>query len=145
MYLPLYMNLSEKRVLVVGLGEVGLRRARKLREHGAKVTAIDRDSAEIEGVEVLRRELGSENIPDLEDFFLVVAATDDEELNSAIAEEARDEGVLVNLAGDFKGGDLVFPAVTEVRGDKVSFTTLGEDPSLAKTIRELIEDELSAD
>ncbi|KXA91710.1 hypothetical protein AKJ57_00005, partial [candidate division MSBL1 archaeon SCGC-AAA259A05] len=59
--------------------------------------------------------------------------------------KAEAEGVLVNQAGNFVEGDVIFPAVTRAAGGKISVTTLGDDPSLAKEAKELLENEISKD
>lgn len=145
MYLPLYIDLSGKKTVVFGLGKVGSRRAEKLRDSGAQVFGVDKRPVEIEGVDMLQREIFPDNIPSLDEYFLVVAATDNRDLNSAIVEKARAEGVLANRTGKFDQGDVVFPAVVETEDEKISVTTLGEDPSLAKKAMELLEIEISKD
>lgn len=143
MYLPLYLDVEGKKILVIGLGEVGKRRAKKLSDHGGEVKAVDQNPVTISGVETIQDEIEVDNIPSLEDFFLVVAATNDEELNSKIAEKAREENVLVNRAGDFEEGDVAFPAIVKNLQGEISITSLGENPSLIKKIKERMEDELS--
>lgn len=145
MYLPLYIDMAGRRVIVFGLGKVGRRRAKKLRDSGAEVVGVDRRHVEIGGVDVVRREITPRNIPPLDEYFLVVAATNDRELNFLIAERARAEGALINLVGEFKEGNVIFPAVAETDEKRLSVTTLGNVPSLAKKVKELLEIELSKD
>lgn len=143
MYLPLYIDFEGKKVLILGLGEVGKRRARKVRDRGAKVKGIDVKDPGISGIEFEKRELEEDELPDLEDHFLVIASTDDEALNRTIAEKAEEAGVLVSCAGDYEKGDVVFPGVVETHGESISITTKGKDPSLTKRIKEAIKDEIS--
>ncbi|KXB01739.1 hypothetical protein AKJ41_00480 [candidate division MSBL1 archaeon SCGC-AAA259O05] len=145
MYLPLYINMEGRKAIVFGLGNVGRRRAEKLRDSGADVVGIDRRNVDIDGIDTLQRKLTPDSIPPLDDYFLAVAATSDSELNSLIARKAEDEGVLVNQAGDSGEGDVIFPAVTRAGGGKISVTTLGDDPSLAREAKELLENEVSKD
>lgn len=145
MHLPLYINMEGRNAIVFGLGNVGHRRAEKLRDSGADVVGINRRCVEIDGINTLQRKLTPDSTPPLDDYFLAVTATSDSELNSLIARKARAERVLVNQAGDPGEGDIIFPAVTETGGGKISVTTLGDDPSLAKEAKELLENEVSKD
>lgn len=145
MYFPIYVDVRGKKTLVVGLGKVGRRRAQKLRDYGANVEAIDKIPVELKGVKTIQMDLKSSNIPALKDYFLVVIATNDEELNAAIARKAKGENVLVNRADKFEDGDLVFPATIKHKDDIVSITTLGKNPSLAREVKKLIEDGISKD
>jgi len=139
MYLPLYIDFRKKKVLVVGLGRVGRKRAEKLLKFGASVTAIDRKKIKFKKVRLIQRELHPDDIPPLKKYFLVVASTDDGKLNAAIAEKAKREGCLVSRADRFKGGNVIFPAVVETRAGMMSFTTFGKNPKLTKLIKEALE------
>lgn len=141
MHLPLYIELKNKKVLVFGLGEVGQRRAKKLRDHGANVKGIDGEEVDLVGVEVEKKRIEKHNIPSLDKYFLVVASTSDKDLNKAIAEKAKSSNVLVSCAGFFEEGDLIFPGLVESEKDKISITTMGDDPSLTKEIKGVIDNE----
>lgn len=143
MYLPLFVSLEEKKALVIGAGEVGKRRARKLRKAGAEVTVIDKNPIEIQGVQSIRTELKGDDIPSLENYSLVVVATDDRKLNAAVTKKAKEEGVLINRADDFRDGNLMFPATANTESGIISVSTSGTKPQLAKKVKELIENELS--
>jgi len=140
MYLPLFIDLRGKKVLVVGFGKVGRRRAEKLQKAGALVTVIDRRiTSRKKGVKFVQKTLSTKDIPSLKGYFLVVVATDDKELNAAIARKARREGVLINRADNFRNGNVIFPAVVKTKGEIISFTTLGKNPQLSKKFKEMLE------
>lgn len=143
MYLPLYIDMKGRDVLVLGLGEVGRRRAKKIRDRGGEVKGIDVKDPEIEGIKFEKKKLKKSNLPDLTDYFLVIASTDDKDLNRAITDKAKDSGVLVSCAGDFKEGDVLFPGVLETEENTISITTKGKDPALTKKLKEVIKDEIS--
>lgn len=143
MYLPLHIDLRGKRVLVIGLGKVGKRRAEKLLEAGASVTVIDRRKLRVKkGVQFAQKNLRLDNIPPLKGYFLVVASTDDEKLNAAITREAKHEGCLINRADLFRDGDVIFPAVVKKGPSILSFSTSGSNPRLSKQLKEAFEREL---
>jgi precorrin-2 dehydrogenase/sirohydrochlorin ferrochelatase len=144
MYLPLHIDLRGKKVLVIGMGEVGKRRVRKLLEAGASITVIDRRRAWVgRGVKFIRRDLRRGALPSFKEYFLVVVSTNDRKLNAAVARKAKREGCLVNRADSFKNGDVIFPAVVEWGRGVFSFTTLGRNPRLSKEIKEALERGLS--
>lgn len=144
MYLPLFIDMREKRALVVGFGKVGRRRAKALSTAGAKVEVIDRKKLRAAGdVKFLQKEIQTKNLPSFRKYDLVIVATDEEKLNSAIATKAMREGCLVNRADHFRGGNVIFPAVARVGGITLSFTTFGKSPKLAKMAKEAVKREVS--
>lgn len=143
MYLPLHIDLRGKKVLVIGFGEVGKRRAEKLLKAGADVTAIDRRKVQAKkGVRFIQKNLQWNDLPPLKGYFLIVASTNDKKLNEAIARKAKREGCLVNRADLFMGGNVIFPAVAKTQAGLLSFTTLGKSPRLSKRVKEALEREL---
>jgi len=143
MYLPLYINLRGKKVLVIGFGKIGKGRADKLLKAGASVTVIDRKKVRTnKRVKFIQKNLLQDNIPSLKGYFLVVISTYDKKLNAAIARKAKRESCLVNRVDLFRDGDVIFPAVVEMSAGVLSFATLGRSPRLSKRIKEALEHEL---
>ena len=142
MYHPLHIDVREKKILVIGVGKVGRRRIEKLLKSGATITAIDRKRLRIYGVKIIRKDLTPNDLPSLRPYFLVVAATNNKKLNSAIAEKAKREGCLVNRVDLSGGGDVIFPAIVETSSGTLSFSTLGKNPALSKRIKEALGREL---
>ncbi|WP_323190608.1 bifunctional precorrin-2 dehydrogenase/sirohydrochlorin ferrochelatase [Halostella sp. PRR32] len=148
--IPLLHDFSGATVLVFGGGPVGARKARRFaREASVVVVSPDFADAEFGGSERVRAAPAEGDVPNWLDRFdpaLVVAATDDATVNEAIAEAARDRGVLVNRAdshGDRDPGSVVVPAT--VRDDPVvaAVATGGASPALSKHLRETIEAEIA--
>jgi precorrin-2 dehydrogenase/sirohydrochlorin ferrochelatase len=140
---PIFLNLQERRCLVVGGGEVALRKIQSLLKSGAMVTVVAPTATES-----LRKMASSGEIAlslreyresDLEGAFLVIAATDDRWVNSAVSADARRRGVLVNVVDSPGECEFYVPSVV-VRGDLVlAISTGGKSPALAKKIREDLE------
>lgn len=131
---PLFRDLSGARCIVVGLGSVGLRRARMLARFGAKVTAIDpspagaraREAAET-GIALERREW----LPaDVEGASLVVAATDCRPVNSVIARACSRTHVPVSVADNAEESTCFFPAVCETERLVAGIVSDGHDHEL---------------
>lgn len=136
-------QLAEVRCVVVGGGEVALRKVGALLDSGAQVEVISpalqpqlaawRDAGRI------RHTARPYTAGDLADAFLVIAATDRREVNAAIAAEARQRGMLHNIADDPDAGNFhTMGAVS--RGDVLlAVSTGGDSPALAALIRRKLE------
>ena len=112
---PLFVDLSGEGCLVVGLGQVGLRRARMLAAFGAKVVAVDpapRPEDEREaGLIGIRLERRAWVPADVEDRRLVVAATDSRATNAEVARACAAARVPVSVADSAELSTCFFPAV----------------------------------
>ena len=140
-FLPLFHKLQGRVVLVVGGGEVALRKARLLGDAGAQLRVV---APEIRGE--LRELAGAEGVfqrgyepADLQGVALVIAATDDEPLNARISAEAQALGIPVNVVDAPALCSVIFPAIVD-RSPLVTATISGGDaPVLARLIRAKIE------
>jgi len=138
-YYPIAIDLTDKPCLIVGGGEVALRKAQALLEAGARVTVIAPEVIpELAGlgVNIVTRpyEAG-----DAEGHALVFAATGDRATNAAISSEAAAACVPVNVVDDPELCTFIVPSVVR-RGDLIlAVTTSGKSPALSKKIRREIE------
>ncbi|MEH6485288.1 MULTISPECIES: siroheme synthase CysG [Pseudomonas] len=142
-YLPLFHKLQGRTVLVVGGGEVALRKARLLADAGATlrvVTLTIRDDMRqmLESVHGELRLRGYQ-ADDLEGVVLVIAATDDEPLNQLISEQAQARGVPVNVVDAPKLCSVIFPAIVDRSPLIVAVSSGGDAPVLARLMRAKIE------
>lgn len=142
-FLPLFHKLQDKIVLVVGGGEVAVRKARLLADAGARLRVVApqiraelRQMVEECAGEVLQR--GYEE-GDLQGVTLVIAATDDEPLNARISEQAQQRGIPVNVVDAPKLCSVIFPAIVDRSPLIVAVTSGGDAPVLARLIRAKIE------
>ncbi len=142
-YYPIFLNISGRRCVVVGGGQVALRKVTTLLEHRAVVEVISPDLcaglsqlAEKGEIGVFQREYQS---GDLEGAVIAIAATDDRNTNLAVAKEARARAVLVNVVDDAGNSDFIAPAYVR-RGDvTIAVSTAGRSPALARKIRTKLE------
>ncbi len=142
-YYPLFLNIRGRRCVVVGGGQVALRKVTTLLEHGAGVNVISPDLcaelgqlAEKGKIAVLAREYRA---GDLEGAVIAIAATDEPNTNLAVAQEARARAVLVNVVDDAGSSDFIAPAYMR-RGDvTIAVSTGGRSPALARKIRSRLE------
>ena len=137
---PIFLDLSDRRCVVVGGGEVANRKARKLLQARARVAVVSPEiEAELESVaaEVHRRPYRE---GDLEGAYLAFAATDSREVNAAVAREANERGVPVNVADRPSEGDFALPSTLRRGRLQVAVSTGGASPTLARRIRDKLEE-----
>lgn len=128
--------------MVVGAGQVGLRKLKGLLQAGANVVLVDPClPAETlpDNVEVVTRPFCDE---DLAGASLVFAATGDAAVNRSIAAAAEKRGVPVNIADNPDGCDFTLPACFSKGDLTVAVATGGVNPAVAAMVRDVIEKEL---
>jgi len=121
--------------VVVGGGEVANRKARKLLQARAEVVVISpevKPELESMAVEVRRRPYEE---GDLEGAFLAFTATDVREVNAAVAREAKERGVPINVADRPSEGDFSLPSTLRRGRLQVAVSTGGASPTLARRVR----------
>ncbi|TBU77855.1 uroporphyrinogen-III C-methyltransferase [Pseudomonas daroniae] len=142
-FLPLFHKLQNRRVLVVGGGEIALRKARLLADAGGTLRVVSPDvvSELRELVEHGAGELvlrGYET-GDLQGVSLVIAATDDMPLNAQISQQAQALGIPVNVVDAPALCSVIFPAIVDRSPLIVAVSSGGDAPVLARLIRAKIE------
>ena len=142
-YLPLFADLKQRPVLVVGGGEVAARKVELLQRAGAEVRIVAKTlSAELEHLRQQGRchWLGQQFVPQqLDDVFLVIAATDDSELNARVYAEADKRRVLANVVDDQPRCSFIFPSIIDRSPVVVAVSSSGQAPVLARMLREKLE------
>jgi uroporphyrin-III C-methyltransferase/precorrin-2 dehydrogenase/sirohydrochlorin ferrochelatase len=142
-YLPVFLDLRGKRVLLVGGGPVAARKAALLRSAGARLRIVAPERcAELQA---LCSHADIECLPErftpaaLGDCVLVVAATDSADTNHEVASAARSMRIWVNVLDDATGGDCLMPSIVDRSPVIVAIGTGGATPTLARRVRERIE------
>jgi precorrin-2 dehydrogenase/sirohydrochlorin ferrochelatase len=148
-YYPVALNLNQKNCLVVGGGEIAEGKLDALIAAGAQVTVINsavrRRIAELAAANRLTLRQRAYAREDLDDIYMVIAATDDRAVNARIAAEARAAGVLVNAVDDPPNCDFFAVAVVR-RGDlQVAISTNGRSPAFARWMRETLDESIPAE
>lgn len=137
---PIFIDLKGRRALIVGGGRVALRKAERLMPYGADICAVAPEFEDafrsLSGVTLLERRFEP---GDIEGAALVIAATDDPELNAAVSELCQWENVPVNVVDDIEKCSFVFPSLVR-RGElSVGISTGGASPSAAQYVRRGVE------
>lgn len=142
-YYPIFLKTENLPCLVVGGGEVGARKVETLLNCGASVALVSPEVVEWlaekikEGVVELVGKHYEER--QLEGCFLVIAATDDLELNIQIARDAEKRGILCNVVDYPQEGNFILPALIQRGALTLAISTSGKSPALARKIREDLE------
>ncbi|MDO8684553.1 MAG: bifunctional precorrin-2 dehydrogenase/sirohydrochlorin ferrochelatase [Armatimonadota bacterium] len=140
-YYPINLDLRGKKCLVVGGGDVAVRKVNSLLECGAEVTIVSPEITD----DLLKQDgnialISRRFLPeDLDGVFLVIAATDDRQVNAQVSQIAQDRGILINVVDDPVLCNFIVPATIR-RGElQISISTGGASPALAKKIRQDLE------
>ncbi|MEE9103256.1 siroheme synthase CysG [Pseudomonas nitroreducens] len=142
-FLPLFHILRGRRALLVGGGDVALRKARLLSDAGAVLRVVApavhselRELVEQGQGELLLRPYAS---GDLQDCVLAIAATDDEPLNAQVSRDANERGVPVNVVDAPALCSVIFPAIVDRSPLVVAVSSGGDAPVLARLLRAKLE------
>lgn len=142
-YFPLFLRLRDQRVLLVGGGEVAVRKLRLLLRAQARVEIVAADlCAEAAQLQAEGRVnwLGKQFQPQqLDACRLAIAATDDAALNAAVAAAAGRAGIPINVVDDPALSTFITPSIVDRAPFLVAISSGGAAPVLARRLRERIE------
>ena len=147
--LPIFLKLDGRPALLVGAGIVAFEKLNTLLPTGLRLRIIAPDAKpEIrrlasEGrIEWIQRTF---RLEDLDGNFVVIAATDNPEVNAAVYRESVRRGILVNSVDDPPHCDFYFGSIVR-RGDlQIAISTTGESPAVAQQLRREIDEQLPED
>lgn len=141
-YFPMMINLDGKEVLVIGGGAEGLKKVKILHDFGAVITLVAPD-AEQEAIGLADRfayrAFSDEDITG-KNYALIVAATDDKDLNGRISALASSEHIPVNVVDDTERCTFIFPAIVKERDVVCAVSSGGKSPYVAQYVKKLIND-----
>jgi precorrin-2 dehydrogenase/sirohydrochlorin ferrochelatase len=144
-FLPILIDIRNKKCVVIGGGSVAERKTKTLLKHSANITVISpnitnniKKLIQDRKIKYLKKNYVKD---DLEDAFLVIAATSDSEVNAQIIRDAKFLVNNVEKVENLKTNDniqFIFPAIFEWGGIKIAIST--EFPALSKLIKEDFKD-----
>lgn len=142
-YFPLFLNIQNKPVLVVGGGEVASRKVESLLRAGANITLISpslsdylKNLAEADSINWIESGYKPELVTD---FVQVWATTDNSELNHQVYRDAKKRRILVNVVDDTPYCDFITPSMINRGPVQIAISSGGGSPVLIRNIRERIE------
>lgn len=151
-YFPMFVDISEKKIIVVGGGQIAARRVETLTHFAGDITVI---APEVNGTIRMLEAAGKIHcehreyaIGDVRDADMVLAATDRKDLNHAIAMECMEiereshRNILLSVADDRQLCDFYFPAVIQKDNIVIGINSGGSDPGKVKRLRKRLEEDL---
>ena len=144
LFFPVFLDLSEKNILVVGAGKIASRRIHTLIDFAGLITVIAPDIledvkalSERENIRIIQREYRQE---DLDGADIVIVATTDVGLNIQIASECKKRGIPVNTSHDKSLCDFYFPGLVKKDNIVIGVTSSGTDHAKAREVTGQIRD-----
>jgi precorrin-2 dehydrogenase / sirohydrochlorin ferrochelatase len=146
---PIFLKLAARPCTVIGAGHLAESKIESLQAANAQITVIAPQASERIAELAASGELTWHQREyaegDLEESFLVVAATNVPAVNRAVFREATEKGVLCNAVDDPPFCDFYFPSVVR-RGDlQIAISTAGASPALAQRLRKELNAQLPLD
>jgi siroheme synthase-like protein len=139
-YYPIFLDIEERSVVIIGGGTVCARKAETMLKYGAKVTVVspefheDIEKYAAEGLIAIRRKTYEES--DLDGASVIIASTDDQCINGRIARDARRRKIPVNVVDVTHLCEFIVPAIVEQGSIQLAVSTGGKSPALARTLKE---------
>lgn len=142
-FLPVNLKMKDNNCLIVGGGKVALRKINTLIDYGCKITVIapevDQQIEYFQERGFLNLEKREYKSPEASTFDIVIAASNDSQLNAKVAEDAHARNVPVNVVDTPKLCDFTFPAILRRDCLTVSVSTDGKAPFLSGQLRVILE------
>lgn len=142
-YYPVFLDIANKPVVVIGGGTVAQQKVEGLVDAGAQVTIVSPDLNP--RLEELREQSAVMHIRrtyepgDLEGYELAFVATDDRSENEKVWQEGRERHIWVNAVDDIPNCDFIMPGIVRKGELIVAISTSGTSPAMARKAREDIE------
>ena len=151
-YLPLFHNLKGRNVLVVGGGEIALRKVRLVQQASALITIVAKefcadllamDASDKEhgcnGLHLITAAYDHSHLLALDQVALMIAATNDRELNRLAASHARAANILANVVDDPGFSTVIFPSIIDRSPIQIAISSGGDAPVLVRLLRTKLE------
>jgi len=139
-YYPIYIDIENRDVVIIGGGNVCARKAETMMKYGARVTVVSPEfTDEIEqwageGKLAIKRKHYDDG--DLEGANIVIASTDDQRVNEQIAADCRRRRIPVNVVDVTPLCEFIVPAIIEKGSIQIAVSTGGKSPAVARTLKE---------
>jgi len=142
-YYPVFLDIRDKKCVIVGGGEIALRKAERLLDCGAKVSVISPklvpELAALKDRNLISHIAAEYSGNLIDKATLIIGATDDKKTNARISQDARAKNIPVNIVDDPQKCDFILPSIVQ-RGDlSITIGTGGKSPALARYLREELE------
>jgi len=139
-YYPIYLDIENRDVLIIGGGNVCARKAETMMKYGARVRVVSPEFtdeilkwAEEGCLKVFRKRYEPS---DLDGANIVIASTDYQDVNEQIAADCRARRIPVNVVDVTPLCEFIVPAIIESGAIQIAVSTGGKSPAVARTLKE---------
>ena len=148
MWFPLFINLENKKVLVIGGGKVAAKKIEKILEYGADITVVTENVVEekllkLENIKIENNQKIENDKAKIEKlvkgYFLVIAATDNEELNENIANVCDSNGMLINNVSSKVKMNAMFGGIVKNNEFQIAISTSGKSCKRSRAMKSEIQ------
>ncbi|WP_415712849.1 precorrin-2 dehydrogenase/sirohydrochlorin ferrochelatase family protein [Maridesulfovibrio sp.] len=145
-YYPIFLKVKNRKCLLVGAGEVGVRKLKSILECGpAEISVLDTAAPGLDMLEISRDpRVTFEQRPfrdnDLDDVFMAFACTSNTEVNRRMAELCAEKNILCNIADFPAGSNFIVPSVIRQGDLTLAVSSGGATPAFTKKIRRDLQD-----
>ena len=142
-YFPAFIQLNQRKILLVGGGDVAFEKLQKLLDFSSDISVITKSSTSqfqllVEKSNVVIQHRAYEK-GDIKGYDIVIVAVDDISLQKAIYEESRDYRCLCNVVDVVEYCDFIFPSYFKKGDLSVAVSTSGSSPAMAKYLRQYLQ------
>lgn len=143
-YFPMFVDLEKKKCVIVGGGLVALRKIEALLDFNAEITVITNQVCnEVHKLEhKINLLIKHYETDDIKDAFLVIAATNDNEINKKIAKDAKSRNIPVNVVDEKEECTFIFPAYVIQKDVVIGISSSGKSPIISQKVKKLIKEAL---
>ena len=139
-YFPMFVNLENKKVIVLGGGKPALRKINSLVKFGCRIAVIaPRICDEIKLVPGIAVHESNMSLDTLDSADIVIAATNRDDVNVKIGKYCKERGIEVNVEGNKNASTFLFPGIVSRDDLVIGITTGGNSGNVAKEVRNMIE------
>ena len=148
MWFPLFINLENKKILVIGGGKVAAKKIEKILEYGADITVVTENVVEekllkLENIKIENNQKIENDKAKIEKlvkgYFLVIAATDNEELNENIANVCDSNGMLINNVSSKVKMNAMFGGIVKNSEFQIAISTSGKSCKRSRAMKSEIQ------
>ena len=143
-YFPMFVQLKNKKCLVIGGGRIALRKIEVLKDFEADVTVIAPEMIpQIRQIDKIRRIFRTFMEEDFKEAELVVAATNDPKVNSEISKICMQRKIPVNAVDQKEDCSFIFPSYVKEGEVVAAFSSGGQSPLITQYLKEKIKPDLN--
>ncbi|MFV2060437.1 MAG: siroheme synthase CysG [Gammaproteobacteria bacterium] len=142
-FLPIFMDINNRQCLVVGGGKVAARKVHLLFRAGARVTVVSPELTNDLTTMLQKNQI--ESITEhysgacMSDYAIVIAATDSADANKQVSEDAKKQGIPVNVVDQPELCTFIMPSIIDRSPVQIAVSTGGASPVLARLLRSKLE------